>query len=259
MGSLSDRPSWGTDSYREQLRAGFDEVELDFWNRPVGVEIPGDTLRFLYVTDAAEQRIIYSVCQEVDRYQRDNLGTDKAITRVVMVTMGGLLTGAYAHDYLAWTPGFEDVMFDVIGVKLYKGPGERLKEPLVVRELSCPVEGEVVMVLDDLGDFGETSNFVEETLRQKGARDVLHFLPYLKPAAKQLLEGKSVFTFGEVPQNTWVITPRERWETLVKRVGFWRDKLGVSPGQCREWLKEIGYPDHMIEAYLSKAFYCMGV
>ena len=81
-----------------------------------------------------------------------------------------------------------------------------------------------------------------------------HFLPYLKPMAKELLNNHNVFSFGEVPQDTWIITPRERVETLMKRVKFWREELRASEEDCRGWLVKIGYPDYLINSNLANAY-----
>lgn len=242
--------------YYEQLKAGPDEVDLGFWRRPVGVEVPGDPLRFLYVPDNAEQAMIWALTGEIRGHQERYRGTGHQITKAVMVTMGGLLPGVLSYDHLAWMGGdLPKIEFGTVGVELYKGPGQRLKRPKVVQDLTISVKEETVLEIDDLGDFGWTSEFVEQILLKKGAQEVWHFLPYLKPAAEELFGGGDrVFSFGEVPQGTWVITPRERVETLVKRVKVWRDDCGASEDQCRINLQQIGYPEYLINSNLPLAY-----
>ena len=62
------------------------------------------------------------------------------------------------------------------------------------------------------------------------------------------------FFFGEVHQDTWIITPRETVETMIKRVPVWRDR-GADQNECyRRLVDVIGYPKKIAEYYLEKIF-----
>jgi hypothetical protein len=62
-----------------------------------------------------------------------------------------------------------------------------------------------------------------------------------------------VIYYGLVPKDTWIITPRERVETLIKRVPFWRDS-GATLDECASNLREIGYPEYLVEKYLRATY-----
>jgi hypothetical protein len=62
-----------------------------------------------------------------------------------------------------------------------------------------------------------------------------------------------VIFYGHVPKDTWIITPRERVETLIKRVPYWRDK-GATLEECESNLRMIGYPDYLLETYLRATY-----
>jgi hypothetical protein len=75
---------------------------------------------------------------------------------------------------------------------------------------------------------------------------------YTKPAARALCP--PTFWFGETPQDTWIITPRERVETLMKRAPVWKER-GASIQECRRRLVDlIGYPAALVDYYLPKAY-----
>jgi hypothetical protein len=74
----------------------------------------------------------------------------------------------------------------------------------------------------------------------------------MKPLAQQTCAAD--FWFGETPQDTWIITPRERVETMVKRVPVWKER-GVSEAECRRRLVElIGYPETLVDYYLPQTY-----
>ena len=228
------------------------ESELAFWRAPEGVAVAGDPLRFLYIPDDVESRIMAELARGVFEYQIAH--PDAPITQAVMITMGGLLPGVLLHDHLAHQrdPRLPRVEFGTLGVQCYAGPGQPLDTPHVVQPLTLDVRGQVVGVIEDLVDLGGTAKFVAAHLRAQGARDVVLIAPYLK--SKGILNEMPVITFGEVPKDTWIITPRERVETLLKRVPYWRAR-GATAAQCAANLRAIGYPDYLIAGYLPMAYH----
>jgi hypoxanthine phosphoribosyltransferase len=226
------------------------EMGLGYWRQPEGIAIPDDELRFLFVPDDVEAAIVFDLAQQVHAYQQQHTGTARQITKAVMVSMGGLLPGVLLYDHLVEgrfvkSPPIE---FGTIGVTLYEGPGKRLKQPQVMQKVSIAVEGATTLVIDDLGDFGGTMDFVATILERAGAHEVLTLQLYSKPAANRLRP--ATFSFGEIPQHTWVITPRERVETMMKRVPLWLAR-GATPAECRRRLVDvIGYPADLVDYYL---------
>jgi len=235
-------------------RLRFDEIDLECWRLPKGAAVPGDTLSFLLIPDDVEAAIVFELARRVHEYQRQHQGTKAQITKAIMVTMGGLLPGVLLYDHMVQgiEEGIPQIEFGTIGVSLYEGPGKRLEKPVVVQDASIPVAGATVLVIDDLGDYGGTMDFVVSIIKEKGAHQVLTLELYTKPAAKKARP--ATFSFGEVPQDTWIITPRERVETLMKRVPVWKER-GTSMEECRRRLVElIGYPAGLVSFYLPLAY-----
>lgn len=239
--------------YQQHVQELSHQIDAEFWKNPQGIDIPHDPLRFLYIPDQVENFIITDMARQVYRYQVDHVESQDQIAKGVMITMGGLLPGVLLHDHLAWrlNPDVLTIEFGTLGVKFYQGPGQPLKEPYVVQDVTLNVVNQVVGVVDDLVDLGGTAKFVARYLREHGAKDVILIAPYLK--SKGIMEEMTVLHYGYVPKDTWIITPREKVETLIKRVPFWRDQ-GATFEECEAYLRKIGYPEYLCDIYLRPAY-----
>jgi hypoxanthine phosphoribosyltransferase len=230
------------------------EVDIAFWENPQGVEIDYDNLKFLYVPDHVSSFIAAQMARKVYRYQVDHICTKQQITHAVMITMGGLLPGVLLHDHLAWTlnKNIPPINFGTMGVKYYAGPGQPLDKPEIIHPLSIDVEDKVIGVVEDLVDLGGTATFVEQYLsKERKAKRIVLIAPYLKSTG--VLDKMQVIYFGHVPKDTWIITPREKVETLIKRVPYWRDH-GATLEMCEKNLLKIGYPQYLLDIYLRATY-----
>jgi hypoxanthine phosphoribosyltransferase len=240
--------------YAEQTKGLDDQIDAEFWQNPTGIEIDFDTLKFLYVPDHVMTYIAAQMARTVYRYQIDHIAPKQQITRAVMITMGGMLPGVLLHDHLAWTlnRNIPPIAFGTMGVKFYAGPGQPLDKPRITHELSIDVNGQVVGVIEDLVDLGGTARFVAKYLKEeRGARQIVLIAPFMKSAIAP--EDMEVISYGKVPKDTWIIMPREKIETLIKRVPHWRDN-GASLKVCEENLLRIGYPRYIIDIYLRATY-----
>jgi hypoxanthine phosphoribosyltransferase len=241
-------------TYQQQIHCPASEIDIDFWRAPEGIAVPDDELTFLLVPDAVEAMAVFELSQKIHRYQLEQSAGGAPITRALMATMGGMLPGILLYDHLhkGGPSGAPRIEFGTIGVSLYKGPNERHESPLVQQDISIPVHDEIVLVIDDLGDRGGTMQFLTQYIADKGAKSVLTLAIYMKPIAMRTCPAD--FFFGEVHQDTWIITPRETVETMIKRVPVWRDR-GADQNECyRRLVDVIGYPKKIAEYYLEKIF-----
>jgi hypoxanthine phosphoribosyltransferase len=229
--------------------------QLNYWRNPEGVAIQGDPLRFLYIPDEAEHMMVSWLAQEMFAYQRAHRHDGRQITKAVMITMGALLPGVLLHDAVTWGsfPDLPEVEFGTFGVKFYHGPGQPLAQPRIIQPLSIDVRDHVVAIVEDLADLGRTAQYVQDVLcsEQYGARETVLIAPYKK--SKTTVFSMDVIAFGIVPADTWIITPRERIETMIKRVPYWVQQ-GLSQEACVQNLREIGYPEYLIEYWFPVAW-----
>jgi hypoxanthine phosphoribosyltransferase len=241
-------------NYQQQIHCPSSDIDLDFWRAPEGVCVPDDELTFLLVPDAVEAMAVLEVSRKVHKFQLTHATDGEAITCALMATMGGMLPGILLYDHLVkgrpvQTPRME---FGTIGVSLYKGPNERYDQPQVQHDISISIQDEIVLVIDDLGDRGGTLQFLKQFIAEKGAKKVLTLALYMKPMA--IAACPVNFSFGEVTQDTWIITPRETVETMIKRVPVWIER-GADQRECRRRLVDmIGYSPPLADYYLKQIF-----
>jgi len=241
-------------TYSQQVQSYHHSIDLDFWRNPEGITVPDDDLSFLLIPDAVEAAACFDLARQVHAYQLNHRASSHQITKALMVTMGGLLPGVLLYDHLVEgrADQISKIEFGTIGVSLYKGPGERYDNPLIQHGISIPITGETVLIVDDLGDEGGTMRFLSNYVLASGASKVLNLALYMKPRAMALCGAD--FYFGEAPQHTWIITPRERVETLIKRVPLWK-RRGASIEECRRRLVDlIGYSPLEVDYYLEGAY-----
>lgn len=228
-------------------------LDIDAWREPEPVVVPDDEMKFVLIPPEVESAAILQLCRELNDYQ-GSCDKGAMIESALMVTMGGLRPGVLIYDHLVKgrPQGLPVIEFGTLGVSFYRELGERFEHPEVTVPASIEVANKTVLVIDDLGDTGGTLKYVDEYLQGLGARGVLNMVLYMKPEAK--LRCPVDFCFGEVTQETWIITPREQVETLVQRVPVWRQR-GASEAECRRRLIElIGYPPYLVDHYLPGAY-----
>ncbi len=230
-------------------------LPLEYWRNPQGIPVEGDNLKFLYIPDYAEHMIASWQAKEVFRYQHEHAHDGKQITKMVMITMGALLPGVLLHDAVSWgaSEDMPDVEFGTFGVKFYHGPCKRLSTPSRLQPLSIDVRGHVTAIVEDLADLGRTAKYVQEVLcsEEHGARETMLIATYRKSHTTNF--NMDVIAFGVVPQDTWIITPRERIETMMKRVPYWATQ-GQSKDACHNNLWNIGYPKYLLDEWFDIAW-----
>ncbi len=239
--------------YRDHVKELTGGIDAAFWQRPYGIDVDYDVLKFLYIPDPVSTFIATEMARMVYRYQVNHINSNDQISKGVIITMGGMLPGVLLHDHLAWNlnKAVQTLEFGTLGVKYYAGPGQPLDSPQVVQDVTVEVKGQVVGVVEDLVDLGGTARFVLRYLREKGAKDIILIAPYLK--STDIFDEADVLYYGLVPKDTWIITPREKVETLIKRVPYWRDR-GATLAACRNNLEIIGYPRYLVDVYLEAAY-----
>lgn len=223
------------------------ETYREYWRNPKGVEVDFDELSFLYVTDQAQHMMMGEIAKQFFSYQDIHQPQESHITKIAMVTMGGLLPGVLLSDYIShFQKNHIGVEFGSIGVKYYEGVGQPLAEPKELFPLTCNVESNHVAILDDLIDLGGTTRFIKSLLVNKyQAGKVSVIAPYIKGDHQLDMD---VMSFGQVPKDTWIITPRERFETLVDRTLTWHNQ-GVGLNDIYDTFLKIGYEKYFLDEW----------
>jgi len=110
---------------------------------------------------------------------------------------GGYVVARILSDFL----GTDELA--VIGVKFYKGVGERGEKPVITVPVVHDVKDKAVLVVDDVADTGRTLETAVADLRLRGARSVKTAVLFLKPRSIVIPDFYAEMT------DAWVIFP---WE-----------------------------------------------
>lgn len=163
--------------------------------------------------------------------------TNKKYDRIVVIAKGGLTWSRILADYL----GIQEI--DVIKVKLYHGIGQKFKKPQVIQGPSSDIEGESILLFDDVADSGTTLGFVKKLLLNDGASSVDTATLFFKP------NSKLVPNFYDHQTDAWIVFPHEIREFIEETGRDWL-KLGITKKQAAERYKRLGLPEDQSKYFL---------
>lgn len=131
-----------------------------------------------------------------------------------------------------------------IRVKSYEGINLNTEIELV-QPLSDLINGEKILILDDVVDSGETLKFAKNYIMSSGADKVMTATLCFKP--------RSVFVpdFYGFEAKSWVIFPHEWNEFMKQSYKDWRAK-GISDKEIETRLRKIGLPKEQIDYFLPR-------
>lgn len=119
---------------------------------------------------------------------------------------GGYVVARILSDFL----GIDELA--VLGVKFYRGVGERGEKPVITVPLVHDVKDKAVLVVDDVADTGRTLETAVADLRLRGARSVKTAVLFLKPRSIMIPD------FYVETTDSWVIFPWEICDFLREMV-----------------------------------------
>lgn len=126
--------------------------------------------------------------------------------RVVTLAKGGWPMSRSLADFL------EISEVQSLGLSFYKGVDERKAKPTMYQELPVSIQGEHILLFDDVADTGESLQFSLDYLKQKGAASVTTATIFYKERSQVVPD------FFAALAAEWIIFPYELVETL-KDVG----------------------------------------
>lgn len=130
-----------------------------------------------------------------------------------------------------------------IGVKFYKeGINQRFETPRIYQELPVPMEGESILLFDDVADTGKSLEFVRDHLLKIGVREVFVASLFYKPHSviKPDFHGPTT--------SSWIIFPYEIHEAYRFFRGKWSG-MGLTDAQIDERMIQFGAKLVWLEEY----------
>lgn len=129
------------------------------------------------------------------------LALSVSIDYTPQVLVGALRGGYIVARILSDLLDIEEVA--AIGVRFYKGVGERGEKPVITYPVVHDVRDKDVLVVDDVADTGRTLETAVADLRLRGARSVKTAVLFLKPKSIVIPD-----FYVEIAES-WVVFP---WE-----------------------------------------------
>ncbi len=155
--------------------------------------------------------------------------------RIVALATGGLTMSRAIKDYL----GIRKL--STLEISFYTGIGEKGKTPIITQSLSSNVEGEDILIFDDINDSGNTLKTAVAYLKLRGATKITTATIFQKP--------HTLFPSDHFVEETtdWIIYPDEIQETIKELKKIWgkKPKSAVSAS-----LSAIGFSEEHIKHYL---------
>ena len=160
---------------------------------------------------------------------------------LVGVARGGWVPARVLSDLL------ENPNVASVKVEFYVDVYKTGQAPVITQEVSVPVAGKRVLVVDDVADSGRSLRLVKECLCAKGASDVKIACVYYKPWSVVKPD------FYSKETGSWVIFPHETKET-VRKIADKLTKKGMSLTQVHAELVKIGLKPLLVRKFLKEIY-----
>lgn len=157
--------------------------------------------------------------------------------RLIAVANGGLTMVRYLGDRLNLK------VISLLQISSYQGVAEHDPEPIIQQPLSSDVQGERLLIFEDIVDSGATLEVLKKYLETIGVDHYEIATQVEKSHASEHAD------YVGLHQDGWIIFPYEVRETIVDLKEKWQT-AGVSESEIRERFMTIGFLPRDIDSYL---------
>lgn len=159
----------------------------------------------LYLTPSWEDmgKLCFKLSQNI-------LDKNYKFDRLVALVKGGLTWSRTLLDYL------NIKNLSAFQVEFYNDITKTNSRPIIIQSLPAVIEGETILLFDDVVDSGETLRVAKEYLYMCGAKKVYSSSLYFKTWAKIKPDFYSAST------SAWIIFPHEIRETITLLKNKWK-------------------------------------
>jgi uncharacterized protein len=148
--------------------------------------------------------------------------------RIVTLAKGGWAMTRSLSDFLQVSEASS------IGLRTYSGIQERLAEPEIYQDLSASVEGETIVLFDDVADTGASIKFIQDYLMKRGAAKIISAAVFYKPHSKMLPD------YFAKETTDWIIFPYEVVEMANLLGKRWQEQ-GVAIEEIAERMRQFPF------------------
>ncbi len=193
---------------------------------------PPDPTSYIAPTWQQLQELAFAVSRKL-------LDQNLQFDRLVTLAKGGWPMSRSLVDYLS-IPEVASV-----GVKFYSGINSLLAEPEVYQDLPVEVQGERVLLFDDVADSGESLIFTQNYLRDRGVAQVTTATLFYKPKSRVKPDA-----FG-AQTSSWILFPFEVVEMTSLLRSKW-EEAGASEMEITDRLTQLGFDPTQIQYFFPK-------
>lgn len=158
--------------------------------------------------------------------------------RLVTLAKGGWTWSRTMADYL----GIEKI--GSIQLQFYQGISKTAEKPILVQSLPVSVNGESLLLFDDVDDTGKSLKVAREYLDMCGARKITVATLFHKPWSKINPD------FTGVSTQAWVVFPHEIKEAVLLLNSKWQLQ-GIIPKERERRFSEIGLDPEEVSYFLN--------
>lgn len=159
--------------------------------------------------------------------------------RIIVIAKGGLTWSRVLADYL------QIQNIETIRVRLYRGIGKTFKKPQILQDIKTSIEGERILLFDDVADSGQTLDFVQKLIKKQGAKSIDTAALFYKPASK------TIPNFYDHQTDAWIVFPHELREFIEETSKDWFEK-GLTKKQIASRFIRLNLPEDQIKYFLEK-------
>lgn len=155
---------------------------------------------------------------------------------IIAITRGGWIPARLLSDLL------EVNNLTTIGIEFYSDISKTRKKPILTQELSTPISGKKILLVDDVADTGKSLQLAKKHILKKDKADLKISTIYKKPQSK--IEPD----YYEKTTKHWIIFPWEIKETARKirdkNERLESKKTGLTEELVKKFLKEFAEGNH---------------
>jgi len=164
-------------------------------------------------------------------------GQAQEFDRIVALANGGLSMVRHLADRL----NFKTI--SLLQISSYQGVAEQDPEPVILQPLPMDVQGENILLFEDIVDTGATLEVADKYLETIGVSSY--------KVATQVEKSHTTYhaDFVGVRNDDWIIFPYETRETILDLQSKWQSS-GVTREEIFQRLTTIGFSQTDIDQYL---------
>lgn len=158
------------------------------------------------------------------------------LDRIVCIDRGGAVVARFLSDFL-------DLKISSFVMVAYKEVG-KLSHPQIVEELKVNINGERILLVDEIIDSGSSFELALEYLEKFKPLSITTLAPYIKPISRFKPD------FWQLSTDKWVVFPYEVRET-IKDVTKILKEQGKSVEEIRQQLVDFGFDEEQLSYFIN--------